>query len=100
MTVLEALTNELPAGWLVTDVYFGKNWVVALVINDSGEQRAGVAAAHSQSPPESFQHCKLNEPANVVARRLLSEDLSEAAMALATLNAINQPADHLLTTDD
>lgn len=101
MTVLETLTTDLPTDWLITDVYVGSNWIVSLVINDDGVVRAGMAATPEYiAPHECYQRCNLNEPADIAARRLLSQDLTDAAIALATFNAINQPAKHLLTSED
>jgi uncharacterized protein (DUF4213/DUF364 family) len=45
-------------------------------------------------------HSRLDQAADVVARWLLSQDATEAAVALATLNALNQPAEYRLTTAD
>lgn len=101
--VLEALVTDLPSGCLVTDVYVGKIWVAAVVSNDRGISHMGVAAAPDQITPQAHYqigHCRPNESADVVARRLPSADLSEATVALATLNALNQSIDQRLTKDD
>ncbi len=103
MTVLELLVADLPTDWLATDLYIGKNWILSLVTNGMGAQQAGVATAPDQIAPQArFQmgHSRLDEAADAVTRRLLSQDLTEAAVALATLNALNQPAEYRLRTDD
>lgn len=103
MAILDMLLADLPIGWLVTDVYVGANWILSLVANNRGMVNAGVANAPDHIAPQShFQigHYKLDEPAAVVAQWLLSQDRAEAAVALATLNALNQPAEYRLTTGD
>jgi len=103
MTILETLLGDLSTGWRVTDVYVGANWVLSLAQHHTGMQRAGVAAApHSIAPDARFQigHYALDVPAEGVAQGLRSPDVTAAAVGLATLNAVHQPDERLLTTDD
>ena len=103
MSVLETLLTDVPVGWRITDVYVGANWTIALVRDTEGIQRAGVAATPSEIHPDArFQigHFALDEAADKVARLLLSDDETEAALGLATLNALNQPDESLLSTAD
>jgi uncharacterized protein len=103
MTVLETLLADCPVGWHVTDAYVGVNWVVSLICDPNGMQRAGVASSPKQIAASSrFQvgHHRLSENAGLFGRLLLSEDATEAALGLATLNALNQPSETSLTTTD
>lgn len=103
MTILETLIADLPLAWRVSDVYVGANWVLSIAKNSTGLQRSGVATSPRQIPPEAqFQigHYPLNESAEVVAGWLRSSDATAAAVGLATVNAINQPDENLLTRDD
>jgi uncharacterized protein (DUF4213/DUF364 family) len=103
MSVLETLLTDVPAGWRTVDVYVGTNWTLALVQDSAGLQRAGVAATPSAIAADArFQigHLALDEDAQTIARLLLSEDETEAAMGLATLNAINQPDENLPSNAD
>jgi uncharacterized protein (DUF4213/DUF364 family) len=103
MTVLETLLRDLPLGWCVTDIYVGANWVLSLV-NDANETlHAGVASTPPQIAPKSrFQigHHKLVGDARDVGRLLCSKDAVSAAVGLATLNALNQPHESLLSNAD
>ena len=103
MMILQTLLSDLPPGWRVTDVYIGANWVLSLIEGNTGVQQAGVAAApHQLTPDAPFQigHYPLDKDAEAVARWLDSADATTAAIGLATLNALNQPDEHLLTTTD
>jgi uncharacterized protein len=103
MTILDTLLSDLPVGWRVTGVYIGANWVLSLVEAASGIQRAGVAGSPRQIPPDArFQigHYAFDEKAESVAQGLRSSDGTVAAVGLATVNALIQPDDSLLTTDD
>jgi uncharacterized protein (DUF4213/DUF364 family) len=94
---------EVPAGWRVSDVYVGANWVLSLVSNSDGIQRAGIAATPSEIAANSrFQigHYSLDDGAQNAARLLLSDDVAAAAVGLATLNALIQPDETLLSTVD
>jgi uncharacterized protein len=91
--VVEALLVDVPTGRRVTDVYVGANWVLSLVIAPNGEQRAGVASAPQRMATSSrFQvgHATVNDDAQTLAGMLLSGDEAEAAVGLATLNALIQ----------
>jgi uncharacterized protein (DUF4213/DUF364 family) len=103
MTVLETLLTDLPSGWRVTDVYVGTNWVLSLVVQPNGAQRAGVASTPRQIASNArFQigHHQLDEKADDFTRLLASSDALSAAVGLATLNAVNQPPESALTTFD
>ncbi|HVO41158.1 MAG TPA: DUF364 domain-containing protein [Aggregatilineales bacterium] len=100
MTVLDTLLDDFPTGWRVKDVYVGENWIASLAVNGQGVIQAGVAMApHPIAAEARFQigHCQPDEPAEGLGRRLLSQDMTEAAVALATLNALNQPPENRLT---
>jgi uncharacterized protein (DUF4213/DUF364 family) len=103
MSVLETLLLDIPNGWRVSDVYVGANWTLALAHDSTGLQRAGVAATPSEIRPNSrFQigHYAHEEDAQGVVRILLSGDETESAVGLATLNALNQPNESLLSSAD
>jgi uncharacterized protein len=103
MTILEALLADLPTGKRVTDVYVGANWTLALAEDSTGLQCAGVAGSPRQIPPDArFQigHHRLNQPAESVAQGLRASDETLAAVGLAAVNALIQPDDTRLTTDD
>ena len=103
MTVLDTLLTDLPSGWRVSDVYVGANWVLSVVCQPDGTQQAGVASTPRQIAPESpFQigHYAPNEKAEELVRLLSSPNMISAAVGLATLNALNQPAEDALTTFD
>jgi uncharacterized protein len=98
MSVLQTLLHDLPETPRVTDIFVGANWILALV-----DDAAGVASTPKQISPESrFQigHHALNEPAHEIARLLLSEDETTAAVGLAVLNALHQPDESRLTKAD
>lgn len=103
MTILQTLLSDLTVGWYVTDVYIGVNWVLSKIRDQAGVERAGVAAApHHIDSNEHFQigHYKLDERAEVVSQWLGSTEPTNAAVGLATFNALNQPDEHLLTYMD
>lgn len=103
MTVLETLLRAVPAGWRVTDVYVGINWVLVPVKNADGKQQAGVASTPQQIAADSrFQagHHALNDDIREFAWLLLSPDETTAAVGLAALNALHQPDESLLTSVD
>lgn len=103
MTVVETLLTDVPIGWWVTDVYVGANWVLSVAQNRDGLQRAGVAAAPHEITPDArypLGHHTLNVSAEVVAQGLRSADMTAAAVGLATLNALHQPEDSLLSRAD
>jgi uncharacterized protein len=103
MSVMDALLSGLPAGWQVTDVYVGENWLLSLVRNSQGTVQAGMANAPEQIASQArFQigHHKLDEAAEEAARWLLSTDVLEAAVGLATLNALVRAAGDKLATAD
>lgn len=103
MMIVETLLTDLPIVRRVTEVYLGENWVVSLVERDDGTVQAGVAAApHPIAPDARFQmgRYRLDENAGVVAHWLRSPDLTAAAVGLATVNALHQPDERLLRSDD
>lgn len=103
MSVLETLLTDVPAGWRTVDVYVGANWTLVLAQDNQGSQRAGVAATPSAIAADSrFQlgHFALYDDAQAMARLLLSDDETEAAVGLATLNALNQPDENMLSNAD
>lgn len=94
-TVLETLLAEAPSGWRVTEICVGANWVLAVTSRADDSCRAGVAAAPLAIDPHSpFQIGQYtpDEDAYTVAQLLRSDDLASAAVGLATVNALLQPA--------
>lgn len=103
MTILEALLSDLPTRWHVTNIYVGANWVLSQIKHDDRTERAGVATSpHPILPDAQFQigQHSLDKQAEVVAQWLRSSDGTAAAVGLATINALNQPHDHLLVSAD
>jgi uncharacterized protein (DUF4213/DUF364 family) len=103
MKVLETLLSDVPTGWRVTDVYVGANWVLSLAQRCDGKQHAGVAATPLEIAPNArfhIGHYPLDEKAEMVTQWLRSTDMTEAAVGLATLNAVKPPDERLLTSDD
>jgi uncharacterized protein (DUF4213/DUF364 family) len=103
MNLLNTLLSDLPANWRVTAIYVGANWVLVVVKHPTGLQQAGVAAAPREIAPNArFQigHYVLDEDARDFSRLLASPDITAAAVGLATINALNQPDETCLTTDD
>ncbi|MBC7810863.1 MAG: DUF4213 domain-containing protein, partial [Burkholderiales bacterium] len=103
LPLVETLLTDLPIGWRVTDVYMGANWVLSLVRSHDGIQAAGVAAApHSIAPDARFQsgHHALDVPAESLAYGLRSSDMTEAAVGLATVNALTPINESRLSSDD
>jgi uncharacterized protein len=103
MKVLEALLSNLPNDARVTDLYIGANWVLSIVKSADGILHAGVASTPSQIPVESsFQigHHKVDEDFQIAARLLRWGNAIKAAVGLATVNALNQPDEALLSTVD
>jgi uncharacterized protein len=95
--ILATLLAVAPQGWYAARLWVGVNWTVAVVKNSSGEQQVGLA----YTPPEtaltrqnrfSYGDTPLNgQPALDFARLSLSTDLVEAAVGVATLNALLKP---------
>jgi uncharacterized protein len=103
MPLLDVLLTDLPTDRRVTDIYVGANWVLALVQYGAGIERAGVAAAPVIFPENAHYpigHYTLNANAAEVVQLLRSDDSTAAAVGLATLNALQQPAESTLTSYD
>jgi len=103
MTVLDKLLYTIKTGWIVTSVDVGNNWVLAQVQDEAGQLRAGVAAAPRTFPDVPAFPVGSHSP-NVSAHKLTeglrSSDPSASAVGLATLNAVNAPDEHQITTED
>lgn len=94
-TVLDTLLSDVPTGWRVAEAYVGANWVLALVDDEAGTRRGGVAAAPlsiASHSPFQIGHYVLNTDAITIANLLRSDDQTSAAVGLATINALLQPA--------
>jgi uncharacterized protein (DUF4213/DUF364 family) len=103
MTVIQALLGSLPRDCRVSEVYVGMNWILSVITDANGARRAGVASTPHHIAAESrFQigHYTLNEDARTTAHLLLSDELTTAAVGLATVNALNRPDAAALSTDD
>src|SRR5687768_8416259 len=103
MPLLDVLLTDLPVAWLVSDIFVGANWVLALVRHVDGSKRAGVAAAPVIFPENAqypIGHYMPNTEAAELTQLLRSDDPTAAAVGLATLNALQQPDETRLTRHD
>lgn len=98
--LLHSLLNTLPSDWHPELLYLGHNWTLSIVKNQAGHLQAGLAAtpaAEIVAAQTQFQ-AGANEPpvadALSLAQGVLSSNPVEAAVGLATLNALlpAQPA--------
>jgi len=95
--LLAHLLASLPLGWQVQRLYLGHNWTLAVVQDGAGRQRAGLAstpAAAEVAGQASFGYGDNLAPtgqAAQVAGLVQSLNPVEAAVGLATLNALLEP---------
>lgn len=98
--LLHSLLNTLPSSWQPRQLYLGHNWVLSIVQNQAEQLQAGLAAtpaAEIVAAQTQFQ-AGANQPppadALILAQGVLSSNPVEAAVGLATLNALlpSQPA--------
>lgn len=93
MSISDSLLANLTQSLCVQAVYVGDNWVLSLLCARDGTQYAGVAAAPKIFPEDSrfpIGYYPLNEDVLGIAGLLRSDDSSEAAVGLATLNVLLQ----------
>jgi uncharacterized protein len=103
ISLLDTLLTDLPVAWLVSDIFVGANWVLALVWHNDGSERAGVAAApviFTENALYPIGHYTPNTDAAEVVQLLRSDDPTAAAVGLATFNAVQQPDEAALTRHD
>jgi uncharacterized protein (DUF4213/DUF364 family) len=104
--VLKRLLAHSPHSWQAISLHLGVNWTLAIVQNQAGQRQAGLAAP--PSPERMAAQNRFapggNDPpildAAALAHCALASNPVEAAVGLATLNAILQPDPRLLTPID
>lgn len=100
--LLDRLLANLPLDWQIQRLYLGHNWTLAVVQDGAGRQRAGLAstpAAAEVAGQASFGYGDNPAPtgqAVQVAGLVQSLNPVEAAVGLATLNALLEPPDPAL----
>jgi hypothetical protein len=104
--LLHSLLNILPSSWQPRQLYLGHNWTLSIVQNQAGYLQAGLAAtpgAEIVAAQTQFQ-AGANQPspvdALILAQGVLSSNPVEAAVGLATLNALLPPQPALLANID
>jgi uncharacterized protein len=104
--LLDRILETLPLNWHTDSIHIGLNWTVSVVQNQAGQQRAGLAAtlAPERVATQSQLQYGPNQPAMTdatsLARCAQASDPVEAAVGLATLNALLQPNPAQLATID
>ncbi|MFN8456283.1 MAG: DUF364 domain-containing protein [Anaerolineae bacterium] len=104
--LLEALLNTLPSGWRPTRLYVGHNWTLSIAQNRAGQLQAGLAATPAPEivAAQTRFVAGASQPAGVdaltLAQGVLSGNPVEAAVGLATINALLSPPPALLTNLD
>jgi uncharacterized protein (DUF4213/DUF364 family) len=104
--LLERIIETLPDGWTTSALHIGHNWTLSVVQNPNGERQAGLAATPGPkqvAAQTQFQYGVnpiMEANAVTLVRRVQATDPVEAAVALATLNALLQPDPGLLTHVD
>jgi hypothetical protein len=95
--ILEHMLTTLPDNWQTHALYIGHNWTLSVVQDQRGRRQAGLAATPSsdyiaaQTQFQSGINPLSPAPALPLARHILSNNPVEAAVGLATLNALLQP---------
>ena len=95
--LLDRILETLPPNWHTDSIHIGLNWTVSVVQNQAGQRRAGLAAtpAPKRVAAQSQLQYGPNPPAITDAASLACSaragDPVEAAVGLATLNALLQP---------
>jgi uncharacterized protein (DUF4213/DUF364 family) len=95
--ILEHILATLPLDWQTRALCIGVNWTLAVVQNPLGQQQAGLAA--TPGPDQVAAQTQFHLGANplpttdalALAHRVYAGDPVEAAVGLATLNALLQP---------
>ena len=95
--LLDRILETLPPNWHTDSIHIGLNWTVSVVQNQAGQRLAGLAATPGServAAQRQFQYGS-NQPvmtdATGLARCAQAGDPVEAAVGLATLNALLQP---------
>lgn len=105
-SLLDSLLERLPTNWRVDRLYIGYNWTMAIVQDQTGQQRAGLATtplADEIAGQSSFQpgdNAPPTSDAVGLARLANSFQPVEAAIGLATINALLQPDPTLIQDID
>jgi uncharacterized protein (DUF4213/DUF364 family) len=101
--ILDRLLENLPLDRRVDRLYIGQNWTISIVQSLIGQRQAGLAATPSTGEVAGFQS-GYNIPPTSDAASLASLTKSvnpiEAAVGLATLNALLQPDPTLIKNVD
>lgn len=104
--ILEALLESLPENWWVKQIYLGSTWTASFIENEAGERRIGLAAMPpgKQVADQNIWQAgfnRLEQPnARNFSRLALAGDPLDAAVGLATLNALLKPDPASLTSID
>lgn len=104
--ILDCLLANLPSGWHTTSLYLGVNWTLVVVQNRAGQQRAGLAATPASEQVALQTQFRLGPnpvtkvEAAALAQSAQAADPVEAAVGLATLNALLQPEPEMLADID
>ena len=104
--ILDYLLANLPSGWQTGFLYLGVNWTLMVVQHGAGQRRAGLAAtpaAERVAMQAQFQvgpQPMAGVDAATLALSAQAADPVEAAVGLATLNALLQPEPGLLADID
>ncbi len=104
--LLHTLLNTLPSGWSLQQLYVGLNWTLSIVQNQTGQLQAGLAA--TPAPEMVAAQTQFRAGANrlapadalSLAQYVLSDKPVEAAVGLATINALLSPPPALLANLD
>lgn len=104
--LLHSLLNTLPSGWSLRQLYLGHNWTLSIVQNQAGQLQAGLAATPAPeivAAQTQFQ-AGANETSSgdvlALTQGVLSSNPVEAAVGLATINALLSPQPTLLANVD
>ncbi len=103
--ILAAILKSMPGGWQSQKLFIGSNWTISIVQNETGEQRAGLAATPTPekvAKQARFQpgFNKVEDDAATLAHYAQSAEPTASAVGLATLNALLQPDPNLLADID
>lgn len=104
--ILNRILAHIPPDRQAVSLHLGVNWTLAIVQNQAGQRQAGLAATPSPERMAAQNRFSLGSndlpttDAVTLAHCALASDLVEAAVGLATLNAILQPNPSLLTPID
>jgi hypothetical protein len=103
MSVVDRLLDDLPIAEHGVELYIGDNWILSVIRDMDGVQRAGVAStpvAIEQGAGLGIGHQRLDDDPLVIAGWLRSQHEMDAACGLATLNALLKPSAESLKNVD